>query len=82
MAVGVKTGGRKAGTPNKVTRELRERLKEVFYEELDNLPNLLKDMQPKERVELLIRLAPFVLPKVSPVGMSAGEDLAESWNSW
>ncbi len=78
MAVRQKTGGRKAGTPNKVTRELRERLKEVFYEELDNLPNALKEMTPKERVEVVIRLAPFVLPKVNPVGMSSGEGWAES----
>ena len=74
MAVGAKTGGRKAGTPNKVTREIRERLKDVLYNELDNLPDLLEGLSAKERVEVVIRLAPFVLPKINPVGMGTGED--------
>lgn len=73
MASGYKTGGREKGTPNRVTKELRTVLKDVFYEELRNLPELLKDLPPKERLELVIRLAPFVLPKVNPVGMSTDE---------
>lgn len=80
MTARQKTGGRKAGTPNKVTRELRELLKDVLYTEFENLPDLLEGLSAKERVEVIIRLAPFVLPKVNPVGMSAGEDLAENWS--
>jgi hypothetical protein len=30
MAVGMKTGGRKAGTPNKITQSVRERFVEAF----------------------------------------------------
>lgn len=80
MTARQKTGGRKAGTPNKVTRELRELLKDVLYTEFENLPDLLEGLSAKERVEVIIRLAPFVLPKVNPVGMSAGEDFAENWS--
>lgn len=80
MAVRHKTGGRKAGTPNRVTRELRERLKAVLYDEFEKLPELLEGLTAKERIEVIIRLSPFVLPKVNAVGMSAGEDWEESWN--
>lgn len=74
MAVGVKTGGRAKGTPNRMTKELREVLKAVLYEEINNIPDLLNGLTPKERIDALIRLAPYVLPKVYNVSMSTGED--------
>ena len=64
---GTKTGGRTAGTPNKVTSELRTVLKEIFFAELEGLPELLKQLEPKERLTLLSAFLPYVLPKVQPV---------------
>ena len=37
---GTKTGGRQAGTPNKVTSELRDALKAIVANELDTLSDL------------------------------------------
>ena len=65
MALGVKTGGRTAGTENKTTKEIREVLKEVINNELINIESLLSELQPKERLELVIKLMPFVLPKLA-----------------
>ena len=73
MANGFKTGGREQGTPNRVTKELRAILKDVLYEEICNLPDLLKELPPKERVELMVRLTSFVLPKVHSVHMKEDE---------
>lgn len=64
---GRKTGGRTKGTPNRVTKELRDRLKSVFYEELENLPSLLAQLSPEKRADLLVRMAPYLLPRVEPV---------------
>ena len=66
MAKGIKTGGRTAGTENKTTKEIRAVLKEVVNDELSNIESLLCELQPKERIELIIKLMPFVLPKLAP----------------
>ena len=66
MAIGIKTGGRTAGTENKTTKEIRAVLKEVINNELLYIESLLCKLQPKERLELVIKLMPFVLPKLAP----------------
>jgi hypothetical protein len=66
MAMEVKTGGRIAGTENKTTKEIRAVLKEVINYELLNIESLLCELQPKEHLELVIKLMPFVLPKLAP----------------
>jgi hypothetical protein len=67
---GKKTGGRVAGTPNKITIELRKTLKGIIAKELDSLPQTLEQLPPKERIDLVIKLLPFCMPKVDPIGGS------------
>jgi len=78
--VGKKTGGRVAGTPNKVTSELRKTLKAIVASELESLPGTLVELSPRERLDLLIKLLPFCMPKVNPIGGSydkTWDDLSE-----
>jgi hypothetical protein len=63
---GKKTGGRVAGTPNRLTKELRTVLRDMIADELDALPQTLEGL-PKERLDLVIKLLPFCLPKVQAV---------------
>jgi hypothetical protein len=70
LMVGKKTGGRVAGTPNKVTSELRKTLKGVIANELEQLPVTLEGLPARERLELVIKLLPFCLPKVDKVSGS------------
>lgn len=74
MALGVKTGGRTVGTENKTTKEIRAILKEVISNELLNIESLLCELQPKERLELIIKLMPFVLPKLAPEPIEKPKD--------
>ena len=78
MANRKKTGGRAMGTPNKVTRDLRNSLKNIIFTELDNLPELMNKMEAKDRLEFLIKLMPFVLPKVEPVKHDINEPMSFS----
>jgi hypothetical protein len=64
MAKGFKTGGREPGTPNKLTKELRDALKSVLQNEIELLPEHLEQLEPKDRLELLSKFLPFVLPKL------------------
>ena len=75
--IGKKFGGRKKGTPNKLTKELRSLLKDVLYDEIDRLPERLEELETKDRLELLIKLVPFVFPKVQSVSQSLDEPI--SW---
>ena len=70
---GVKYGGRQKGTPNRMTKELRSVLKDVLYQELEQIQTHLDTLKPKERVELLIKLMPFVLPKVTSISHTTNE---------
>jgi len=60
---GRKYGGRVRGTPNKLTANMREALKTILEGEIKLLPQLLNEMKPEKRAEILSRLLPFVMPK-------------------
>ena len=72
---GKKFGGREKGTPNKLTKELRAALKDVLYDEIERLPHRLNELETKDRLELLVKLMPYVFPKVQSVSQSLDEPL-------
>lgn len=72
---GKKYGGRKKGTPNRMTKELRSVLKDLMFEELENLKEHLDTLRPKERIELIIKLMPFILPKVNNISHKVNEPI-------
>ncbi|WP_206081816.1 hypothetical protein [Maribellus sediminis] len=63
MANGYKTGGRKKGTPNKVTGTVREMITKSISKELESLPVLFSQLEPKEKMDALIKLMPYIIPK-------------------
>lgn len=77
MAKGVKTGGRQAGTPNIVTTELRQVLKQVLAKEYAGIPQLLDKLEPKDRLDVIVKLSKYVMPTVDAVHFKEDEPL--SW---
>lgn len=69
MAAGKKTGGRKTGTPNKLTFETRQLLVNALADEFEQLPELLKELNPTERIDAICKLSKFALPAVAPVSI-------------
>ena len=59
---GKKFGGRKKGTPNRLTKELRTLLKDIVFEELESIEDKLDRLDDKERIEVVIKLMPYVFP--------------------
>lgn len=59
-------------------RALHARLKDLVRDEIERLPELLQQLEPKERVRTLLALLPYVTPKVETVATDYGEPL--SWN--
>ena len=58
-----KTGGRTLGTPNVVTRKLRERVKELVESRFEALEKNLSKLEPREEIVVLMKLMEFILPK-------------------
>ncbi len=63
MAKGLKTGGRKVGTKNKLTGTTKEMISDIVTKELQKLPALLDLLEPKERIDILTKLLPYIAPK-------------------
>jgi len=63
---GEKTGGRKKGTPNKVTQEHRELINRLI-DSPNDLEKDLKKLSPKDRLDSIIKLLQFTTPKQSRV---------------
>ena len=77
---GIKYGGREAGTPNRLTKELRAALKNILHQEIELLPDHFNKLDPKDRLELLVKLLPFALPKVEPESYQIGEGGVLDWS--
>jgi hypothetical protein len=59
----VKTGGRTKGTPNRTTKELKEMIHNIVEVQLDTIEEDLQDLDPKDRLNILLKLVEYVLPK-------------------
>jgi hypothetical protein len=57
----------------KLASNLRTSLKLIVEKELDELPDTLEKLTPEKRLDIVIKLIPFVLPKVATVEMDKGE---------
>ena len=68
---GKKFGGRRSGVPNKTTQQSKAIVQKVINNELDNLEVLLSKLSAKDRVNALIKLLPFVIPKQQEISIEA-----------
>jgi len=65
---GKKFGGRKKGTPNKITQDVRSAFKQLIESNTDNLfvwlDKIAKD-NPEKAFDLILKLSEFVTPKLN-----------------
>ena len=62
MAKGYKTGGRQTGTPNKRTA-ITENIEDMVLKEFNKIPAYIESLNNKERLEFIIKLLPYAVPK-------------------
>lgn len=77
-----KTGGRSKGTPNAVTRDLREAVRELVEGNVERIRQDLEALEPKERVSAWLKLTEFVLPKLQRTETSATITAAPEVKHW
>jgi len=65
-----------------LTGDIRETLKEMMQKELKKLPDTLKELDPVQRLNILCKLIPYVLPKVESVTHKLGEPDEYKIRTW
>ena len=62
-----------------LTIGLRETLKSIMQNEIKKLPEILEELEPKERINVVCKLMPYVFPKVEAVNPKEGEPFQIEW---
>jgi len=60
-------GGRQKGTPNKVTSTVKEWLAQLIDKNRRQMERDIKDLEPKDRLQVLEKLMQYVVPKQQAV---------------
>ena len=55
--------GRPTGTPNKTSIEIKQTLNDILSGEIETLPERLNQLSDKDRLDIVIKLLPYILPK-------------------
>lgn len=64
MAKGKKSGGRRKGTPNKATVEIKDKIAAFLNEYSQEQMTIdLKELRPLERLKMFTSLVEFIVPK-------------------
>lgn len=68
-----KTGGRKKGTPNRITKDVRVWLVDLVSKNRRQLERDLQELEPKDRVMMLEKLMQYVIPKKQAIRAEISE---------
>lgn len=58
----LKLGGRTKGTPNKITKDVRQTISDFINHNIDNLQNDFNKLEPKDKLLFLEKLLKYVIP--------------------
>lgn len=61
------TKGRPRGAKNRTTAQTKAIIQQLVNNEIDTLPALLDKLKPKERIEAVIKLMAYLIPKQSQI---------------
>jgi hypothetical protein len=64
---GVRQNGRTPGSPNKSTKEVRERFKALLDNNIETIEKDLLLLEPKDRINAILQLAKYVVPQLRSI---------------
>lgn len=83
MAKGIKTGGRRPGSPNKATKEFRDTVTKLLSDNAENVAAWLHEVatggadptkaDPAKALDLLAKLAEYAAPKLGRTEHTGGD---------
>lgn len=71
---GKKTGGRGPNTPNRITQDVRDILYAAAIGDIENIKGLLNELEPKAKIDAIIRLLPYIIPKIETINIEGVSD--------
>jgi hypothetical protein len=66
--------GRPTGSPNVATAELRKKMNDLIENNLDKMQSDLNELEPKDRLRIIIDMAKFVLPNLKSIDILENDD--------
>lgn len=63
--------GRPKGTPNKSSQEVREFMQSFLSEKFENLDEIYSQLEPKDKINAIIKMLPYVVPKQMQMDLMA-----------
>lgn len=63
------TNGRPKGSINKTSAETKELLQKIVSNELEGIAERLEKLDNKERIDAVIKLLPYIVPKQSEISI-------------
>ena len=64
-------GGRKPGTPNRVTRERRELINQFLDENWEDFKKHYQDADPATKLKIYMEMIPYTTPKMATIDYKA-----------
>lgn len=58
-----------------LTSSLRTNLKIIMQAEIDKMPELLEQLEPKDRINVVMKMMPYLFPRVESVTLREGEPM-------
>ena len=69
------------GVPNRINHEVRKSFQLLVENNLERLQSDIDELEPKDRIKLILEMAKFILPTLQAVSIDdLREDEAESFN--
>ena len=66
--------GRTKGSANRTTQQMRDLLLEAFGGEFSRIPEYMKTLAPKEKLDIITRVLPYLCPKLEAVTDTTNDD--------
>ena len=63
-------GGRTKGSTNKTTSEIRDKFQILLENNLEKLQQDLNDLEPEERLKIILSLSKFVIPTLKAMDLT------------
>jgi hypothetical protein len=79
---GKKYGGRKKGTPNKASKELREDLEKLGLDVPKAIVELLPYLDYAEKAQTLLGLLPYIYPKLKAIEHSMDKNSVNTFTDF
>ena len=78
-----KTGGRQKGSSNKATSKVRDSFTKLLEDNLEQLKEDFKELEPKDRIKLFLDLSKYVVPQLKQTDLTTkGKEISISPIEW